>query len=438
MLSNTTIWKFFASVKLALFTLIFLSVTSILGTVIPQKESSEFYIQRYGEKTATFLSLFDITAMYSSWWFVALLGLLSANLIICSIDRFPKAWRLITKDNLDPPLEKIEKIGIPHQLNTDLSVGDAAEKINSALISHGWKPSQREKDDALVLFSQKTPWSRVGVYIVHISILVIFAGAIFGQLTGFRGGLMLPELQSSNVVFPYDKDNPIPLDFVVRCERFDVEFYPNGTPKLFRSKLTLLKDDKILVQKDIEVNDPLKYQGITFYQASYKPYSDFIFSVAEGNQENNSFIGEFQKEIIWDEKNLTFGIINLESIRDRVTRLKIWFNDGGDEPSQFWMKSGENVTIERGEKSYLFSAKQRFGTGLQIAKDPGVWIVYLGCGLLLAGLYLAFFMSHQRIWFIFRKEGKKTVINLRGTTNKNKAGFEKIFLQLVESVRGNL
>ncbi len=438
MLSNTTIWKFFASVKLALFTLGCLSITSILGTVIPQKESAEFYIQRYGEKTATFLSLFDIGEMYSSWWFVALLGLLSANLIICSIDRFPKAWRLITKDNLNTPLEKIEKMGISHQFNSSLSMQDSIDKTKSALNSTGWNSSQREKDDTIVIFSQKQPWSRLGVYIVHISILVIFAGAIYGQLTGFRGGIMLPELQSSDVVFPYNKDNPIPLDFEVRCERFDVEFYPNGTPKLFRSKLTLVKDNKILVHKDIEVNDPLKYQGITFYQASYRPYNDFIFTVAEGNQENNSFIGEFQKEIVWDEKNLTFGIINLESIRDRVTRLKIWFNDGSDEPSQFWMKSGENVTIERGDKTYLFSAKQRFGTGLQIAKDPGVWIVYLGCGLLLAGLYLAFFMSHQRIWFIFRKEGKNTIIDLRGTTNKNKAGFDKIFSQLVESVRGNL
>ena len=38
-------------------------------------------------------------------------------------------------------------------------------------------------------------------------------------------------------------------------------------------------------------------------------------------------------------------------------------------------------------------------TGLQVAKDPGVWIVWLGCTLMMAGyLYVAFFMSHRRIW----------------------------------------
>ena len=438
MLNDNSIWKFFASVKLALFTLGSLALTSIFGTLIPQKESAEFYIQRYGPEIATFFALFDLTKMYTSWWFLALLGLLSANLIVCSIDRFPLSWRLITKDNLEPALDKLAKTGIGHQINSTLAQADAANSINKTMSSKGWRLSQNHKDDAQVFFSQKTPWSRLGVYIVHISILVIFAGAFYGQLTGFRGGIMLPELQSSNVIYPYDDKEPIPLDFEVRCERFDIDFYSNGSPKLFRSKLTLLKGDEILYQKDIEVNDPLQYKGITFYQSSYQPYSDFVFSIAENQQQNSSFTGEFQKEITWDEKNISFGVINLESIRDRVTRLKIWFNDNNGEPSQFWMQPGETVQIEQSGTTYNFSAKQRYATGLQVAKDPGVWVVYLGCGLLLFGLYIAFFMSHQRIWLILRSQGGKTTIDMRGTTNKNKAGFKKSFEELADSVEGEL
>lgn len=438
MFSNTTIWKFFASVKLALFTLGCLAITSILGTIIPQKKNVEFYVQKYGAEVSTFFNLFDLTNMYTSWWFLALLGILSANLIVCSIDRFPVAWRLIKKDNLGIPMEKIEKIGISHHLSSGLPLAELTDKVNSSLSSKRWRFTHTDKDGTLLIFSQKTPWSRIGVYIVHLSILVIFAGAIYGQLTGFRGGIMLPELQSSNVVFPYEKDDPIPLDFEVRCDRFDIDFYSNGAPKLFRSRLIILKEGKIVEQKDIEVNDPLKFEGVTFYQSSYQAYRDFVFTVAEENQSNTAFTGEFQKEILWEEKNIRFGIINLESIRDRVTRIKIWFNDATNEPSQFWMNAGEEVRIERAEKTYLFSAKQRYATGLQVAKDPGVWVVYLGCGLMIIGLYIAFFMSHQRVWLICQNEGKKTTIDMRGTSNKNKAGFEKVFDELAESLRENL
>ena len=112
MKSENIIWNFFSSVKLALFTLCSLAVTSILGTIIPQKEASEFYISKYGAKTAQFFQLFDIPDMYNSWWFLSLLGLLSANLIICSIDRFPGVWKQINADNLALPLERIEKMNL--------------------------------------------------------------------------------------------------------------------------------------------------------------------------------------------------------------------------------------------------------------------------------------------------------------------------------------
>lgn len=47
----------FASVQLALFLLFILAATSIIGTVIPQNNVFDFYVQRYGEKTAQFFHL---------------------------------------------------------------------------------------------------------------------------------------------------------------------------------------------------------------------------------------------------------------------------------------------------------------------------------------------------------------------------------------------
>lgn len=427
-------WKFFSSVKLALFTLGCLAITSILGTVIPQKEAVEFYVKNYGVKTAQFFQILDIPEMYTSWWFLSLLGLLTANLIICSIDRFPTVWRQITRDNLEIPIHRIEKNRLSATRTTTNTLQATTDILLSLLPRKGWKADIRQRDEATLLFAQKAPWSRIGVYLVHLSILVIFAGAIYGQLTGFKGSIMLPELQSSDKVYTFENDQAIDLGFTVRCERFEIEFYSNNMPKEYRSRLTILENDTLVLQKDIEVNHPLRYKGITFYQSSYQGFSDFLFTVTPEDDQSHNFTGQYQKEIIWEENNIRFGIINMEAIRDRVVRMKIWFNDSKGASSEFWVNSGEQVKIERPDATYLFSAKQRYATGLQVAKDPGVWLVYLGCGLMLLGLYIAFFTSHRRLWVILRENDGSTTIDIKGSANKNKAGFEKQFYEIADTI----
>ena len=50
----------------------------------------------------------------------------------------------------------------------------------------------------------------------------------------------------------------------------------------------------------------------------------------------------------------------------------------------------------------------RFYTGLQVVKDPGVWVVYSGFILMIIGCYITFFMSHQQICLEIVAAGKKS------------------------------
>ncbi len=108
MQNNNSVWHFFASVKLALVTLFLITITSIIGTVVPQKESFEWYASQYGPKTAQLFSVLDIPDMYNSWWFISLLFLLGFNLVICSIDRFPAVWKQVKADGLAYTGERIK------------------------------------------------------------------------------------------------------------------------------------------------------------------------------------------------------------------------------------------------------------------------------------------------------------------------------------------
>jgi len=438
MKKNNPVWNFFASVKLALFTLVTLAITSIIGTIIPQKENLAFYAGKYGESTAKLFQVLDFPDMYNSWWFLALLSLLSMNLIICSFDRFPNVWKQIKADNLSMPFARLERMNQKLSWSSDQSQSKSVDLLQQKMSSNGWKTQRKETDDGTLLFSQKGGWSRTGVYIVHTSILVIFIGAIIGALLGFKGSVLIYEGRQSDKIYSFKTGKSIDLGFTVRCDKFDIEYYKNGMPKDYRSNLTVLENGKEVYQTPIEVNSPMKYKGITFYQSSYEGSKNFILNVTNlQSGKKKSFAVPFQEQTGWKDEGLRFGIINAEQTRqDRIVRMKIWFTDELSPPSTFWMEASSSATIERKNTKYLFEAKQMYGTGLQVAKDPGVWFVYIGCGLMLFGLYVAFFLSHKRIWLHIAKGTDPTII-MSGSANKNRVGFEKQFNDLGEKLREN-
>ncbi|MFZ5762071.1 MAG: cytochrome c biogenesis protein ResB [Thermodesulfobacteriota bacterium] len=434
---ENTIWRFFASVKLALFVLFILAATSIIGTLIPQNNPPSFYFQEFGPNLARLFLILDFHRMYNSWWFLTLLMLFSMNLIVCTLDRLPNVWRMVVVDNLATPLERLTKMEQRAELAASASPAAAADALRGILAGRGWKARSAEMPEGTLLFAQKGAWSRLGVYCVHLSILVIFIGAIIGAIFGFKAGVLIPEGNSVSEVYEYGTERPIPLGFDLRCDRFAVEYYENGMPKEYRSNLTVTdRQQNKTFSRAIEVNDPLNHRGITFYQASYEPTNEFLVQIeTPAGKEKKLFRIPAGQQIAWPGTDISFGIINMaEGERGNDTRFKIWFSDGKGEPAVFWMPNAVSASIPRDGGEYLFSLRQIYATGLQVAKDPGVWVVYIGCGLMLLGLYVAFFLSHRRIWVYIKPEGSASRVLLAGSSNKNRVGFERNFAELTEAI----
>lgn len=445
--AKNPVWAFLASVKLALFNLFTLSAVSIIGTVVQQNKPAEFYVELYGPNLARFMQTLSIPDMYNSWWFMILLTLFSLNLIVCSLERIPNAWRLVTMDNLKTDPERLKKMGMRKSVPIEGSLDEAVEKTSTYLSGKGWKTDKRDLDNGTLLFSQKGAWTRFGVYVVHVSILIILIGAIIGSSRiaisilknpnfAFKGGVNIPETQQSDVVYSFLTKKPLPLGFTVRCDSFKIDYYPNGMPKDYVSVLTVLENGQEVLTKVVEVNKPLIYKGITFYQSSYQPYQDYILTVK--NQKTGletTDLVPYAKQVTWKEGGARFGIINMQSRGEAISRFKIWFTDDQGEPSKFWLEPNREALIERPSGTYTLSAKQLYATGLQVAKDPGVWWVYSGCGIMMLGLVIAFFMSHRKVWALVREEEGKVTVLFAGSANKNKLGFEKTFSTLVEDMK---
>ncbi len=427
-----TLWKFFASVKLAIVTLSALAISSIAGTIILQNQPQNYYLARYGENVAEIFFLLDIPNMYTSWWFLALLGVLSVNLVVCSIHRFPFAWKQITKDQTKYSPKRLKDMAFSHSLHKKSRINK--ERVNQILSSKGFKVEHCELSEGHLIAAQQGAWSRCGVYIVHLSILVIFAGAMVGQFLGFKGFMLLPESEATTMVRNTQSSGIINLDFEVQCDFFDIEFYQNGMPKEYLSGLSILENGKKVLSQKIEVNTPLKYQGITFYQASYQPLPNtFTVTIADPKETAaHSFIVPFQQKESWPEKNITFGVLNTEKQFNKIRRIKVWIKAGKDKAKIVTVIPGKEFQLNK-KSDIIFTVDQAYATGLQVAKDPGVWLVYLGCLLMLFGLYLSFFVSHRRLWLVLFNDKKQAPL-FAGTTTKNKMGFEKIFTAIYQEL----
>ncbi|MFZ3371529.1 MAG: cytochrome c biogenesis protein ResB, partial [Desulfitobacteriaceae bacterium] len=77
-------------------------------------------------------------------------------------------------------------------------------------------------------------------------------------------------------------------------------------------------------------------------------------------------------------------------------------------------------------------------TGLQVKSDPGVWVVWLGCFLLVGGLLLAFYWQPMVVSGIITKNGSVGQLTFGAATGKYAARVKDEFEGLVENIKLNI
>jgi len=437
-----SLWDFFCSLKLSISLLIGLALTSIIGTVVPQGNIPPEYLQTISEtkfKLYQSLSFFD---MYHSWWFMLLLYLLTVNLVACSIKRLPRVWKIVSEPQfvMDESFEK--SLSLTHEFKVS---GDAVAKLTDFLKKTLGEPVVTEKDGAVHLFVQKNPWCRLGVYVVHLSIIIIFIGALLGSFFGYKAFVNIIEGSSVDTVFT-QKEKPIKLDFAVRCENFSVAYYNTGAPKEFKSILTVLENGQPVKGYEkipVIVNDPLTYKGITFYQSSYGQAGEG--AVYHFNVSRKGGGGEAHLDLKKGEQLALAGGATLEVLEATqdvrqfmpefsgpAAKVKLTMPGKASESFIVFKNHPEIEAQRNGELVLQYGgADEKLYTGLQVAKDPGVWTVWVGCALMTIGICMAFFMSHNRFWI--RIANGRAVLG--GSASKNPAAFAGKFEAVVEKLK---
>jgi cytochrome c biogenesis protein len=467
---------FLSSVRFGVTLLILLVIASMIGMLVMQ-QNVEGFDKYFAEltpsqkKVGSWLGFFDI---YHVWYFNALLLTLSLNIVLASIDRFPKAWTFISRKKLDASRHWLKG----QEQNSELSIDGhdqpaVAEQLEKSFRKVGFKTVKTEKGGRTFIFAERGAWNRLGAYAVHVALLTVFTGGFLTAQFSHEGqmplgpGTTTSEMTQNVINLDQVSRASVQLPFTVTCLdiqqkliRKDGSIQANNTIDW----LTRIKINDEFGEREalVHLNKPYDYRGYRLFQASFISLGRARNITLRLTPEGGGAAEDVSIQRDGSAQLRDGTVINFENFLPDFS-----IGQGGRPDTQ----SGEynnpaavlKLTTPSGEakRAYAFAMELPEGAPvgaavggykfrlvdfekvpdahiLQIQKDPGKMPFYVGGGMLIATLFSVFFFSHQRIWAVIEngaKDGQFDVA-IGGNTNRNKLGFEDRFRRLMQSITG--
>ena len=404
---------------------------------------------------------------------------LSLNIVLASIDRFPSAWSYISK----PKLNASRKWLLGQKQNAIVQVEveneeQAAKFISQTFKKNGLKATISEKKGTLFVFGDSGKWNRIGAYIVHVALLTLFLGHFVALQTGFDADVrFIPGETTSEIQlieFNLDQQNrfAVQLPFTITCTDIQQKLIdPKGSIETFntldwRTHIKINDPQYGVTEADVSLNNPFSYRGYRFFQAQTIPIGNARTMTLELTPEETganpisvkldrngstklpdgtliayeSFLPDFY--FLTAKENPTRKPANTIipspfcRLHRKTARKPEFLHLPEILPKIF--RLGRRKQAINGSSKNL--KKFPLAHVLSIKYDPfnGAFIAWYFGGIgLIGALIFVFFISHRRVWALIEKNEitDKFNIVLGGNTNRNHQGFEDKFNRLVEDLR---
>jgi cytochrome c biogenesis protein ResB len=367
-----------ATVKFAVVVIIIIAIACVAGTLIPQGTDVAKYVRQYPD-AANRMELFGklgLTHIFYSAWFIGLLCTLASTVAVCSSRRFATVLRT----------------------------------------------------------SGYARYRAFGSMLTHISILLILTGGVVRGVWGEKGYI---ELREGETNARFVMENTVkPLPFGIYLDKFEVETYDQ--PPTVRDPAAQAGGNELLVswpEKNLKATLPIKvgveqaFSEFTITILKYVP--DFIVDMqthevtSRSNEPRNPAIlvavngstyhnhrwlfAKFPDFVMHTKDSQSTGPSPLEMAYQNlgtVDRKAMPTGPIKSFKSTLKLVEGESVVGERvievnrpfQYKGYTFyqsgyNPEDLSYTSLQVVKDPGVPVVYAGFSLMIAGLFIVFYLN---------------------------------------------
>ncbi len=445
------LYKLFSSLKTSVYILAFMSLIFLIGTIFPQGENIDDYIEAGGKYVAVVRAL-DFLDIFMSPLFLAVTFVLVVNLSICLYDRFRIFIRVKRKvidferlrnnpgvlsfDKAD--FEKsLKKIGFTFKIQTRDAVNPGV-KVYEKGLQYWWLS-----------------------WFYHVGIILAILGFFMTALFAFEKDVLLfpgkPEtislysketrwnglLEKFGYEVPEEKKGD---DYVLTLEEFITEYYqglkidyPKGQldrlaigigvkklepskkgfsfmPKMWLTKFNVKKPDGKMLYAKLWVNRPFRTGYLTLYQMGYEQRVELLangrvidaearvpFEVDDA--EGKFVLGSLKVGTLFKKDGTTEKI-------DPVTTL---YHIPAEDPAARDELGEIRLGGKLDAKGINFEFRDyKEGSYLSYRKDPGVWLVGLASLFVFLGLTVRSLGAWYRIQYAVENKLAYVLISSRG------------------------
>jgi cytochrome c biogenesis protein len=296
-----------SSMRFAIALLVVLAIASIIGTVLTQDDPYPNYVNQFGPFWADIFRSLSLYTVYSAWWFMMILIFLVISISLCVIRNGPKmvadakSWKDKVREG------SLRAFHHKAEFSAGGSRAAATATLSAFVAKAGYKHVVRETDGATLIAAKRGAMTKIGYISAHVAIVVICIGGLLDSNLPikfqmwlfnktpvntsatisaispdhrlsvsnptFRGYAFVPEGQYVSTAILNQPNGSLiqDLPFSIQLNKFIVDYYSTGMPKLFASDIVVIdRETGKRIPARVEVNKPFTYKGVSIYQSSFQ------------------------------------------------------------------------------------------------------------------------------------------------------------------------
>ncbi|MEN8263792.1 MAG: cytochrome c biogenesis protein ResB [Nitrospirota bacterium] len=445
------LYKFFSSLKTSVYILAAMSIMFLIGTIFPQGENIEDYIEA-GGKYVPLVRALDFLDIFMSPLFLVITFVLTVNLIICLYDRF-KIFIKIKRRVID--FERLK--GHPNVLSFD----KAAFEKRLKTIGFTFKIQTDDAVNPGIKVYEKGIQYWWLSWFYHVGIILAILGFFVTALFAFEKGVLLfpgkPEsislysketrwnefLEKMGMDIPEEQ---VRDEYVLTLEEFVTEYnqvlkidYPKGKlerlaigigmtklvpspkgfsymPKMWLTRFNVKKPDGEVLYAKLWVNRPFRTGYLTLYQMGYEQRVELL---ANGKVIDAEARVPFEVEGVNGKfvlGSLKVGtLFKKDGTTEKIDPVTTLYHIPEDDPKARNVLGEITLGDKIDAKDTAFEFRDyKEGSYLSYRKDPGIWLVGLAGLFVFLGLFVRSLGAWYRIQYAVESKTAYVLISSRG------------------------
>jgi cytochrome c biogenesis protein ResB len=322
--------------------------------------------------------------------YLGLLGLVLASGIAGVAVRLPATWREWRRPGPLPDG------GGTRSLRVALSEPPmpAQRELAVALLrGRGYRIADRQQRDGWAIHGVRFGFSRLAGLASHLALVLLVVGAGLGTAFAEETRFGLFPGEQSLLAGPR-----VGMTASIRFDRLDAAFDAAGAPLRFDTHATFIRDGEAVRQAVLQVNDPGSFEGFLVHAWTYGPAAELRIEDLGGGAQFDGFValggpptGSRAPFVELPALGVTLGAV----IDDGAANsLRVIAARGAQVLGSVVLQPGERqrvgptwVTLRRFDAYVTFLSR----------RDPGMAVLFVGGGLLVASLALAFYLPRRRV-----------------------------------------